>query len=128
MRLVVRSITLPPENDRRSGKAGRHRMLKCLRSVCTVLLITAAFPAAAWAQMHSSSGGARVGAPRLSYSQNDGGPGRALYYGGVYRGVGAARPRGIYRNGYIAGWRRSFSPYWGWGVAAGLLATAPTYY
>jgi BA14K-like protein len=95
-------------------------MLNILRTVCAVLVMAATFPITAQAQTHDAAGSARIGAVPV------GGPRFAAaprYYGGIYRG--AAWPG---RYGSYGDWRQSYSPYWAWDVAAGLVATAPTYY
>jgi hypothetical protein len=112
-------------------------MLKIFGTICAALFMAVASPIAAQAQMDGGAhfsdariggvpfGGARFGAAALG----------ARYYGGINRGAGLARHGGVYRGGvwpsrygYYGNWRQSYWPYWGWSVAAGLLASAPTYY
>ena len=102
-------------------------MLKILGTVCAALFMAGAFSIAAQAQMHGGAhfSGARFGAAPVG----------ARYYGGINRGAGPAWHGGVYRGGvwssrygYYGNWRQSYWPYWGWDVAAGLLASAPAYY
>jgi BA14K-like protein len=115
-----------------------------LRIVCAVMLMAAAFPLAAQASGAARGSahvnGARFGGVAFGGARFHTAPIGARYYGGIYRRVGGGWQGGIYRGGvyrdggwpgryaYYGDWRRSYSPYWGWGVAAGLLATAPAYY
>ena len=94
-------------------------MLNILRTVCAVWVMAEAFSITAHAQMHADVDGARIGAAPVG-ARFAAAP---RYYGGIYRG--AVWPD-RYRS--YSDWRQSYSPYWAWDVAAGLLATAPTYY
>jgi BA14K-like protein len=121
--------------------------LKVLVVICAVLITAAACPVVVQARTlggshfggahHGNShiGQAPVGGIRFGGTGFGGSPVRSRYYGGVYRGRGLAWRGGVYRSAVWAGksafsgdWRQSYSPYWAWGVAAGLLATAPAYY
>jgi len=125
-------------------------MSKILCTVVALLILVAVYPVSAQARgghfggaWHGGSHGAFFGGAWNGGSHGaffgdarfGAAPWGARYYGGVYRRV---RPAwgGVYRGGvwpgryyghYHGNWRESYSPNWGWGVAAGLLATAPAY-
>src|SRR5262249_19304886 len=85
------------------AKYGSDPMLKILCTVCALVAATSVPMAAAGQENdHVRVGYARVGGVPLA---------DVRYYGGTYRD-----------------WRNSHTSYWGWAVAGGLLATAPTYY
>jgi len=98
-------------------------VLKILCSGFAVLGMAAVFSFGASAQVsgHNHIAGTAVGALPFNGPRVESVRLRARYYGGIYRG--AAWPKRYYGN-----WRDSYSPYWAWDVAAGLLMTAPTYY
>ena len=113
-------------------------LAKILRGLCATLILGISFPIAGQAQMHRG--------PHLDGGRSDRahfGTARAGYYGGVHRiglerhrvkshhGAGPAWHEGFYRRGVAAAsadWRQSFWPYWGWDMAASVLATDPPYY
>jgi len=114
-------------------------MLKILRAVCAVIVVMAALPTAAQAQMHVSGDRARNGSAQFGRTYSGYNRfGDARYYGGVYRLAWRGPPYHgrIYRGSiwparnyaYYRDWRNSYSPYWAWDVGADLLATAPAYY
>lgn len=93
-------------------------MLKILSAVCVMLVMAASIPAKA--QINASTGGVRISGASAGGARFAVAP---RYYGGTYRRVVWPGPYPHYGD-----WRQSYSPYWGWDVGAGLLATAPTYY
>ena len=120
-------------------------MFKIVRTLCAVSTIVAACPVAAQPKMAGGAsvahtGGTPFGGPGFGASHVGVTPVGFRYYGGVYRrgiypGSGLAWRGALYRGadwagrrGYYGDWRQSYSPYWGWGVGAELLATAPAYY
>ena len=107
---------------------------KILRGVFAALVLGVSFPIAGQAQMHGGThldGRAHFGtAPPRYYRIYRGELVRhrgSTYYGaGAYSGL---HRRGVssWRFGSYGDWRQSYSPYWGWDVAASLLATTPAY-
>jgi hypothetical protein len=107
-----------------SEQRSRNTVLKLVRSVGAVLIISTTLPAIAQGQM---TGGADVSVVH-SYSADS-----ADYRSKLrLRAASSAcqRYRGhAWRDRYeCEDWQRSFSPFWAGDVASGLLASAPTYY
>jgi hypothetical protein len=100
-------------------------MSKILCRIYAAVVITAAFPMAAQAQIREDT---HFGTGRIGRTHFDVMPLR--YYGGIYRGQPVRRGSNVWpkRYDYYHNWRQSYSPYWGWDVAAGLLASGPAYY
>jgi hypothetical protein len=106
---------------------------KILHGVCAALVLGISFPIAGQANTyrHHLDGRAHFGtAPPRYYRIYRGKlvrhPGSAYYGAGAYSGL---HRRGVssWRFGSYGDWRQSYSPYWGWDVAASLLATTPAY-
>jgi len=114
-------------------------LLKILRGVCATLILVISFPIAGQAHMHGIHfDGGRLGRPHF-------GTARARY-DGPYRtelerhrvssqhGIGStwygSYPRGVTAPRFASydDWRQSYWPYWGWDMAASVLATDPVYY
>jgi hypothetical protein len=116
-------------------------MLKLVGTICALLIMAATNPVSAQAQMRGGShfggahvGGTQFGDARIGAATFGVAPLGGRHYRGIYRGAGRGWHGGIHRGGVSARsyahygfWRRSFSPYWGWAVAAGLLASAGPY-
>ena len=114
-------------------------LAKILRGVCATLILGISFPIAGQAQMH--------GGPHLDGGRSDRahfGTARARYYGGVialdWSGTASSLITAPDRLGTKASivaesaaalpviGDKAYSPYWGWDMAASVLATDPVYY
>jgi hypothetical protein len=109
-----------------SEKRSKNTLLKLVRSIGAVLIISTASAAVAQGQMNS---GADVSVVRsYAAAANSADYKRKLRLRAA--SVACQRYRGnAWRDRYeCQDWQRSFSPFWAGDVAAGLLASAPTYY
>lgn len=107
-----------------SEQRSKNTLLKLVRSIGAVLIISTASAAVAQGQMNS---GADVSVVRSYTAQSAGYKSKPRVRAASFA---CPRYRGhAWRDRYeCEDWQRSFSPFWAGDVAAGLLASAPTYY
>ena len=117
-------------------------LAKILRGVCSAFILGISFPIAGQAQTNGDPHFDGAGSGRAHF-----GTARAGYYGGIYRrelerhrlssdydagsglhGSFNRRDISARRLGSYGDWRQSYWPYWGWDMAASVLATDPFYY